>query len=379
MFKQVVEYIQELYNTKDYIPLHAPVFMGNEKKYLDECIDSTFVSSVGKFVNVFEQKIKDYTGAKYTIVTVNGTQALYIALLLSGVKTNDEVITQPLTFVATVNAISYLGALPVFTDVGIDTLGMSPDKLEYFLSKNTEIRNDLCYNKISKRYIKVCVPVHTFGHPVKIDQIKKICDTYRISMIEDAAESLGSFYQGKHTGTYGKFGIISFNGNKIITTGGGGAIITDNEDLAKRAKHLTTQSKLQHKWNFIHDEVGYNYRMPNINAALGVAQLENIDKYILNKRELAGYYKNFFDHIGIEFFNEPNDSFSNYWLNVIFLKNKTERDEFLEFTNSKGVMTRPAWHLMNKLNMYKNSHVDNIENAERIAGRLVNIPSSYRY
>lgn len=378
MFKQVVEFIRELYNTNDFIPLHEPKFIGNEKKYLEECIDSTFVSSVGKFVDLFEQKISEYTGAKYAVVTVNGTEALHIALLLSNIERNDEVITQPLTFIATANAISYLGAHPVFIDVDRETLGMSPEKLENFLSKNTKIRNNFCFNKISKRYIKACVPVHTFGHPVRIDEIKIICDKYKLILIEDAAESIGSLYRDKHTGTFGKLGILSFNGNKTITTGGGGMIITDDEELAKQAKHITTQAKVPHKWEYIHDMVGYNYRMPNINAALGVAQLENLNKFIKNKRELSVIYKNFFRKTGIEFFTEPKNAFSNYWLNVTILKDKNERDKFLEYTNSNGVMTRPAWRLMNKLEIFKQCQRGNLENSEWLEDRLVNIPSSVR-
>ena len=376
MFKQVVEFIRELYNTNDFIPLHEPKFIGNEKKYLNECINSTFVSSVGKFVDLFEKKIAEYTGAKYAVVTVNGTEALHIALLLSNIKRNDEVITQPLTFIATANAISYLGAHPVFIDVDKETLGLSPEKLEDFLLKNTEIRNDLCFNKKSKRYIKVCLPVHTFGHPVRIDEIKIICDKYKLILIEDAAESIGSLYKGKHTGTFGKIGILSFNGNKIITTGGGGMIITDDEELAKQAKHITTQAKVPHKWEYIHDKTGYNYRMPNINAALGVAQLEDLDKFIKNKRKLAVIYKEFFKKTGMRFFTEPKNAFSNYWLNVIILKDKVEKDKFLEYTNSNRVMTRPAWRLMNKLDIFKQCQTGNLDNAEWLADRIVNIPSS---
>jgi aminotransferase in exopolysaccharide biosynthesis len=378
MFKQVVEFIRGLYNTNDFIPLHEPKFIGNEKKYFEECIDSTFVSSVGKFVDLFEKKIAEYTGAKHAVVTLNGTEALHIALLLSNIKRNDEVITQPLTFIATANAISYLGAHPVFIDVDRENLGLSPEKLENFLSKNTEIRNNFCFNKISKRYIKACVPVHTFGHPVRIDEIKTICDKYKLILIEDAAESVGSLYKGKHTGTFGKLGILSFNGNKIITTGGGGMIITDDEELAKQAKHVTTQAKVPHKWEYIHDMVGYNYRMPNINAALGVAQLENLDKFIKNKRKFADIYKNFFRKTEIEFFTEPKNAFSNYWLNVILLKDKTERDKFLEYTISSGVMTRPAWRLMNKLEMFKQCQTGNLENSEWLSERVANIPSSVK-
>ncbi|MCF8296738.1 MAG: LegC family aminotransferase [Saprospiraceae bacterium] len=376
--KSVISFIRNLYNTEDFIPLHEPCFIGNEKKYLNECIDTTFVSSVGKFVDLFEKKISEYTGAKHAVVTVNGTEALHISLLLSNIGRNDEIITQPLTFIATANAISYMGAHPVFIDVDRETLGLSPQKLENFLSENTEIRNNFCFNKISKRYIKACVPVHTFGHPIRIDEIKIICEKYKLILIEDAAESLGSLYKGKHTGTFGKLGILSFNGNKIITTGGGGMILTDDEELAKQAKHITTQAKVPHKWEYIHDKTAYNYRMPNINAALGVAQLDNLDNFIKNKRELADIYKNFFKKTEIEFFTEPKNAFSNYWLNVIILKGKTERDKFLEYTNSNRVMTRPVWRLMNKLEMYKYCQAGNLENSEWLEDRIVNIPSSFR-
>jgi perosamine synthetase len=366
MYKQTVEYIKHLYNQNDFIALHEPHFAGNEKKYINECIDSNFVSSVGEFVNTFEQKIAQYTGAKYAVATVNGTAALHIALILAGVGRGDEVITQPLTFVATANAISYTGARPIFIDVDRETLGLSPKKLEAFLAKNYT-------NKI-----KACIPMHTFGHPAKIDEIKAVCDRYNIVVVEDAAESLGSFFKNKHTGTFGDLGTLSFNGNKIITTGGGGMIITNNENLAKRAKHITTTAKIPHKWEYLHDETAYNYRLPNINAALGCAQMENLDDFVNKKRKLAQDYKEFFSNTGINFFTEPENACSNYWLNAIILQDRQQRDEFLEYTNNNGVMTRPAWCLMNKLDMYKNCLYDNIENAMWIEERLVNIPSGVK-
>lgn len=372
-----VNFVRELYHTKDFIPLHAPVFNGNEKKYLNECIDSTFVSSVGKFVTQFEQMIADYTGAKYAVAAVNGTAALHIALILSDVKPDDEVITQSLTFIATANAISYCGAKPVFVDVDKDTLGLSPQKLEDFLSNKTYIDKDgSTINKITKKKISACIPMHTFGHPCRINEIKEICDRYNIALVEDAAESIGSYYKEKHTGTFGKIGILSFNGNKTITTGGGGMIITDNEEITKIAKHLTTQAKVPHKWEYVHDYIGYNYRLTNLAAALGVAQLEQLPLFIKNKRILGEKYNSFFENTGIKFITEPKNTHSNYWLNAVILGNKNERNNFLEYTNSRGVMTRPVWELMNNLCMFENCQTENIENAKWLADRIVNIPSS---
>lgn len=378
MFQETINFIKEVYNTEEFIPLHEPRFIGNEKKYVNECIDSTFVSSVGKFVDKFEADVAQYTGAKYAIAAVNGTAALHIALLLAGVKTTDEVITQPLTFVATCNAISYLGASPIFIDVDRETLGLSPGKLEDFLSKNTEIIKGECINKISKKRIKAVVPMHTFGHPANLDHISQICNRYHINLVEDAAESLGSFYKGKHTGTFGLIGTLSFNGNKTITTGGGGMIITNDEELAKRAKYITTTAKIPHKWAYVHDMIGYNYRLPNINAALGCAQMENISYFIEKKRELAELYKVFFDSKGINFILEPEGTKSNYWLNTLVLKDSEERNAFLEETNSSGVMTRPIWKLMNSLKMFNSAQKGNLDNAKWLEERIVNIPSSVR-
>jgi perosamine synthetase len=376
MFKEVVNFIQETYKTKGFIPLHEPRFVGNEKKYLNECIDSTFVSSVGKFVDEFEDKIASYTGVKYAVATSNGTSALHIALILANVESDSEVITQPLTFVATCNAISYCGAKPIFIDVDKDTMGLSPLALKTFLEKNTQIKNRQCINKKTGKIIKACVPMHTFGHPCRIDEIRAICEQYYINLIEDAAESLGSFYKGKHTGTFGQMGVMSFNGNKIITAGGGGCILTNNKELAKRAKHITTTAKESHKWKYRHDMIGYNYRMPNLNAALMVAQLEQLDKFLLNKRELANAYEYFFSDTDIKFIKEPKDSQSNYWLNAIIFKDKKQRDLFLDETNLAGVMTRPTWVLMNKLPMFKEAYCTDIANAEWLERRVVNIPSS---
>jgi aminotransferase in exopolysaccharide biosynthesis len=375
-FNHIINFIRDLYPGKEIIPLHEPIFSGNELKYLKECIETTFVSSVGPFVDRFEKMIEEYTGAKKAIVCVSGTNALHIALLLSGVESDDEVITQSLTFIATANAIRYCGANPVFLDVNKKTLGLDPNKLEDFLSKNTNISKGNRINKISGKRIKACIPMHTFGHPSEIESIKEICDRYQIVLIEDAAESLGSKYKNKHTGTFGQFGILSFNGNKTITTGGGGMILTNDLKLGERAKHLTTQAKSPHPWEYIHDEIGYNYRMPNLNAALGCAQLENLDVYISKKREIANGYKKFFESINISFFSEPENSFSNYWLNAIFLKDRAERDAFLEYTNSHGIRTRPAWRLMNKLIMFQNCVTGDLSNANEIEDTLVNLPSS---
>ena len=376
MFNNFIRFVKEMYGIKELIPLHAPQFNGNEKKYLNECIDSTFVSSVGKFVDEFEEKIAHYTGAKYAVATSNGTSALHIALLLANVTENDEVITQPLTFVATCNAISYCNANPIFIDVDKDTMGLSPSSLQVYLEKNTFIKSQQCINNRTGKVIKACVAMHTFGHPCKIDKIKDICDKYYINLIEDAAESLGSFYKDKHTGTFSQMGVMSFNGNKIITAGGGGCFITNDKELAKRAKHLTTTAKVPHKWEYTHDMVGYNYRMPNLNAALIVAQLEQLENFLNHKRNLANRYAEFFNLNTIKFIVEPKNSKSNYWLNAVILKDEKQRDLFLEETNSKGVMTRPIWTLMNKLTMFQNAQCGELTNAEWLERRVVNIPSS---
>jgi len=380
-YKAFVKFVREIYNESEgFIPLHEPRFRGNEKKYVNDCIDSTFVSSVGKYVNMFEEKIAEYTGAKYAVAAVNGTAALHIALLLSGVKRNDEVITQSLTFVATANAISYTGASPVFVDVDKDTFGLSPQKLSEWLELNVEVKNiggvKKAVNKDTGKVVSACVPMHTFGHPCRIDEIIEICDKYNIAVIEDAAESLGSYYKNKHTGTFGKFGTLSFNGNKTITTGGGGMILTDDIHLAKIAKHITTTAKVPHKWEFVHDMRGFNYRLTNIAAALGVAQIEQLPGFIESKRKLAEDYSLFFDNLGVNFINEPENAKSNYWLNAVMLKNRKERDSFLEFTNDNGVMTRPVWELMNRLSIYKDCQTGDLTNSKWLADRIVNIPSS---
>ena len=376
MFDDVVDFVRSIYGNEGVIPLHNPLFIGNEKQYINECIDSTYVSSVGKFVDKFEEKIAKYTGSNFAVATTNGTSALHIALLLSDVGVDDEVITQPLTFIATCNAISYCGANLIFVDVDKETMGLSPDSLNYFLSENAVIKNNQCFNKTTGKIIKACVPMHTFGHSCRISEIKEICDKYKIILIEDAAESLGSFYNGKHTGTFGSLGVLSFNGNKIISGGGGGCIITDNEALAKKAKHITTTAKVPHKWEYSHDMVGYNYRMPNINGALLVAQLERLENFLVSKREVAMKYKFFFKNKPYGFVEEPVNSCSNYWLNSIILIDKEERDLFLRETNSKGITTRPMWTLMNKLSMFQGSQCGELSNAEWLEERVANIPSS---
>jgi perosamine synthetase len=378
MFKETIDFIKELYNTNDFIPLHEPRFVGNEKKYLNECIDSTFVSSVGKFVDQFESEMVKYTGAKYAIATVNGTSALHIALLMAGVERGDEVITQPLTFVATCNALSYIGAHPVFVDVDKNTLGLSPEKLEHFLKHNTEIINSQCFNKTTKRRIRVVVPMHTFGLPIHMDNLLAVCEKYKLEVVEDAAESLGSYYNGQHTGTFGLLGTLSFNGNKTITTGGGGMIITNDEILAKKAKHITTTAKIPHRWDFDHDMMAYNYRLPNLNAALGCAQMEMLPGFIENKRKLASMYQSFFKDKSQQFIDEPKHTKSNFWLNALMLSDLNERNAFLKQTNDNGVMTRPIWKLMNNLAIYSHSQTGNLENAMWLENRIVNIPSSVR-
>jgi len=377
-FKIVVDYIKTLYPNENPVPLHAPRFFGNEKKYLNECIDSSYVSYVGQYVTKFEEQIKEFTGAKYAIAMVNGTASLQIALITAGLKEGEEVITQALTFVATANAIVQAGGDPVFIDVEKKTMGMCPEKLEHFLKTNTQLNSDGCYNKKTGKKIKICVPMHTFGHPVSIKEIIDICNKYKITVIEDSAESLGSYYKNKHTGTFGKSGILSFNGNKPVTTGGGGMIITDDTEIAEKSRHLSTTAKIKHPWNFYHDQIGYNLRMPNINAAVGSAQMEKIDIILSSKRELSELYKYFFKNTDITFFTEPEESMSNYWLNAIILKNKKDRDDFLKYSNDCLVQVRPIWILMNKLPMFSKCFHGNLDNSAWFEDRVVNLPSSVR-
>lgn len=378
MFDKIIDFVKTLYPNEKFVPLHAPLFNGNENKYVQECIESTFVSSVGEFVNKFEQAICDYTGAKYAVATTNGSSALHVALLMAGVKYDTEVITQALTFVATGNSIAQMGAHPIFLDSAKNNLGLCPEDLENFLKNKTNFINGKLINKTTGREIAACVPMHVFGNPVDMDVICKVCEKYNLPIIEDAAESLGSFYKGQHSGLKGVVGVLSFNGNKIITTGGGGMIITNDEKLAKRAKHITTTAKIPHAWEFYHDEIAFNYRLPNLNAALGYAQMEQLPKFVANKRETAKLYKEFFDKAGIEFLSESKGSQSNYWLNAIKLKNRAERDEFLEFTNKNGVMTRPLWTLMSELPAFKKCERSILSHATDYYNTIVNIPSSVR-
>lgn len=377
--EQIVTFIKEQFPGKDFIPLHVPYFGGNEKKYLLDTIDSTFVSSIGAYVDKFENLICQITGARHAVAIVNGTNALHLAMIVCGTQQNDEVLTQALTFIATCNAISYTGAKPVFIDVDKDTMGMSPTALSNFLEKNAEKRgNGFTYNKNTGRKISTCLPMHTFGIPLRIDEIAVICASWNIVLVEDSAESLGSTFNGKHTGRIGKAGAFSFNGNKTVTCGGGGALITDDSELAKKAKHLSTQAKVAHQWEFYHDDTGYNYRMPNLNAALACAQLEQLPVFLENKRNLAHQYQAFFEQLGIATQREMQGSEANYWLNTIILGDLEERNEFLEFTNAKGVMSRPIWQLMNRLPMFSECEHDGLENSTWLADRVVNIPSSFR-
>mgnify|MGYP002682542850 FL=1 len=378
-FPHIIDFIRSLYPDRDFIPLHEPHFGGNEKRYLEDCIDSTFVSSVGKYVDRFEEMIREFTGAKCAVATVNGTAALHIALLLAGVQRNDLVITQPLTFIATCNAISYCGAEPVFIDIDRRNLGLSADALEAWLAANSVLEGESCYHIGSRQRLAACVPMHTFGHPCQIDRIVEICERYHIPVVEDSAESIGSYYKGRHTGTFGKLGVLSFNGNKTITTGGGGMIITNDDELGKLAKHITTTAKVPHPWEFVHDMTGYNYRLPNVNAALGCAQMEQLPETLANKRETARLYQEFFASLdGITYVSEPRDCVSNYWLNVILFSNLEARNVFLQQSNASKVMTRPAWTLMNKLAMFSKAISGDLEISEDIESRLVNIPSSFR-
>jgi perosamine synthetase len=370
------DFVKSIYAPETPVLLHRPVFEGNEKTYLTECIDSNFVSSVGAKVTEFEQKIVAFTGAKYAIATVNGTAALHVALELAGVIRDDEVICQALSFIATCNAVSYIGAKPVFVDVDMATLGMSAEAVKAFLHQHAELRNGVAYNKTSGRRISACVPMHTFGHPCDIVSIVAACDEYNIPVVEDAAESLGSYVGKQHSGTFGLLGILSFNGNKIITTGGGGMIITNDPVLAARAKHITTTAKIPHPFEYVHDEIGYNYRLPNLNAALGCAQMEQLDYFISQKRELASRYEAFFSNSDMTFIKQPKGCESNYWLNALQLDSLEQRNEFLEHTNANGVMTRPIWRLMNCLEMFKDCQHDGLSNAIWLEERIVNIPSS---
>lgn len=375
--KNVIEKIKSSYDD-DNIPLHRPTFKGNEKDYVIDAIDSTFVSSIGQYVNKFEDYVSDYTSIKNSVATVNGTSSLHIALKLSGVKENDEVITQPLTFVATVNAIKYLQAIPVFVDVNSQNFGMCSISLENFLVENAEMRSGQAYNKISGNRIKACLPMHTFGFICDIERIVIICRKWNIKVVEDCAEAFGSFFNKKSAGNFGCISAFSFNGNKIITAGGGGVICTNDKIIASKAKHLTTTAKKNHKWEYFHDEVGYNYRMPNINAALICAQIERLNDIKRDKKELYNDYKYSFSKQGIELCPVPKGLDWNYWLFSLKFDNIKERNTFLKYSHKEKVLCRPVWNLIYELPMYKDSYVFDNENSKKISDTIVNIPSSER-
>lgn len=381
-YEHILTFIRSLYPNETPVPLHAPRFQGNEKKYLAECIDTTYVSYVGRFVTDFEEHIKLLTGAEHAVAMVNGTAALQMMVMAAGVKQGEEVITQALTFAATAAGIKHAGAEPVFIDVDRETMGMSPESLLFYLKNNAQSKDNGVYNKTSGRRIAAVMPMHTFGHPVRLNEIVSICTEYGIQILEDAAESVGSYYKGKHTGLFGRASILSFNGNKPITTGGGGMLITNDAALAERVRYISTTAKRKHRWEFYHEEVGYNLRMPNVNAAIGCAQMERIREILSNKRDTAVKYQDFFSmkskQNGICFFSEPQDCSSNYWLNAIVLADKQEREDFLEYSNDNGVQTRPIWTLMSKLPPYKNCSRSELPNAEWLEDRVVNIPSSVR-
>jgi len=376
--KSTFEFIRSLFRQQAaFIPLHAPSFNGNEKAYLNECIDSTYVSSVGPFVDRFEEWIRNYTGAKYAIAIVNGTSALHLALQLAGVKRGELVVTQALSFIATCNAISYLGAEPVFVDVDRKTLGLSASALSDFF-RQCETTPAGCMHRPSGKRVAACVPMHTFGIAAEMDEIISLCNAFGVSVVEDAAESLGTKWKGIHTGRFGHLGIYSFNGNKTVTCGGGGIIVTDDDRLGPLAKHISTQAKVPHRWDFVHDQIGYNYRCPNINAALALAQLEQLEKFIEDKRAIARAYAEHFSQTEWEFIEVPENCSSNHWLNAVLFRSREERDAFLAASNDQGIMTRPAWELMHRLPMFSHCLHDGLRISSDIADRLVNLPSSYR-
>ena len=378
-YSRTIEFIQDKFkNNKTLIPLHAPIFIGNEREYINKTIDSTFVSSVGEYVILGEKIIEKKINVKKAIATVNGTAALHVALQLVGVERGEEVITQALTFIATINAIKYLNAEPVFLDVDYDSMGLSPMAVKNFLEEFAELRENGTFNKITNKRIAACLPMHTFGFPVHLDQLKSVCKKWNIPIVEDSAESLGSLYKGKPTGSFGKTGAFSFNGNKIVTSGGGGMLVTNDEELGQLGKHLTTTAKVSHDYEYIHDAIGYNYRMPNLNAAMLCAQLEKLDYFLNNKRNLANEYITFFEANHVKFRKELENTKSNYWLMCVELENRKERDIFLQETNSNNISTRPIWHLICNLPMYQDYYKDDQKNAKLLSDRIVNIPSSVR-
>ncbi|HHW4204786.1 aminotransferase LegC [Campylobacter coli] len=378
MFEKEISFIKSLFN-KENIALHEPCFIGNEKKYLLECIDNGFVSSVGEFVTRFEEALKEKTKARFVIATNTGTAALHIALLANGIDENCEVITQSISFVATANAIAYTGAKPVFLDIDENTLSLSPKALEHFLENQTYQKDNLSYNKTTHKPIKACVIMHTFGLSAHIKAIKELCEKYHILLIEDAAEALGSTYENKALGTFGKCGILSFNGNKIITGGCGGAILSDDENLAKLARHLSTTAKIPHPYEYDHDRIAYNYRLCNINAAILLAGLENLELFLENKRELAKIYKDFFkNHDKCKFINEKSNEKSNFWLNTLLFKNENLRNIFLEECLKNNIFVRPIWKSLPSLKAFQNCQSNELINTKNLEKRLVNLPSSVR-
>jgi len=373
--QQVVNLVRHVYG-EGFIPLHRPVFDGNEKTYLAECVDSNFVSSVGQRVVEFERATAEFTGSEFAIATVNGTAALHVCLMLAGVQAGDEVLSQALTFIATCNAISYIGAHPVFVDASEETLGLCHEALERFLSTHAEKRDGQAYNRVTGRRIAACVPMHTFGLAGHIDEIVALCADYGIPVVEDAAESLGTYVGKRHTGTSGVVGAFSYNGNKIVTTGGGGMIVTNDPAIARRAKHITTTAKVPHAYEFVHDEIGYNYRLPNLNAALGCAQMEQLADFLRIKRDVAAYYESSLPSLGYRLVRERAGTTSNYWLNAVLLPDLESRDAFLTHCNEQGVMTRPVWRLMSGLPMFEACQNDGLEVSRWLEERIVNIPSS---
>lgn len=376
MSNEIVQFVRELYRTNEFIPLHAPTFQGNELKYVTETIESTFVSSVGKFVDDFERKMESFTGATKAVATVNGTAALHTALYMAGVKHGDYVVTQALTFVATCNALYHMGAEPIFVDVSKVSLGLCPVALDNYLSENATTNEQGCFHKADSRRISAVVPMHTFGHPAELDELLAVCAKWNLTLVEDAAESLGSYYKNKHTGTIGELGALSFNGNKIITTGGGGMVLCRDAALGARTKHVTTTAKVPHPYEFFHDEAGFNYRLPNLNAALGCAQMEVLPVFLQQKRELANRYKAFFADTCYQFVDEPAYAQSNFWLNAIICEDAVAREHLLNVTNASGVMTRPIWKLMHRLPMFQHARRDSLKVSEWVEQHLVNLPSS---
>ena len=377
MFNDFISFVRELYQTSNPIPLHEPTFVGNEKKYLLDVIDSTYVSSVGESIGEFENKIADFTGIKFAVATSNGTSALHLSLLSAGVEPNTEVLTQSLTFVATCNAITYCGARPIFLDVGKKTLTMVPSKVEEFINENCEMRDDgFCWNSTTGKKISACMPMHTYGFPSEIGPIKDICNKYNIPLVEDCAQSLGSFYGSRHSGSEAKVCALSFNGNKIITTGGGGMVLTNDESLAKKARHLSTVAKVPHSWEFNHDAIGFNYRMPNLNAALGLAQIELLKNFLISKRVIAEKYQNWGKENGYSFLAEQTNTKANYWLNCLFTESLEQRNKFILETNKYHIMTAPSWNPIHTLSDYKDCQRGNLDNTIWLFDRLVNVPSS---